>query len=193
MTGRSWSLREAQLMTVSSGYRWGARWSMPRRRDSRRRRPATWSGWTGICERWPERSLAARVPPHTVVPLMEEAGIVPVQIRRGLIAGRILSSVLSLAPEDPLRLVAELDPRPRPIWDRGLSEHPPRWIDSWLTLNRQSTQPGSVVTARRKGASPAEEEGRWSSSDPWSAGRSVSSLAVSSPVLAPRSWLFERR
>ena len=46
---------------------------------------------------------------------MEEAGIVPVQIRRVLIAGRILSSVLSLAPEDPLRLLAELDPRLWPI------------------------------------------------------------------------------
>ena len=32
---------------------------MPRRRGSRWRRPATWSGWTGICERWQERSLAA--------------------------------------------------------------------------------------------------------------------------------------
>ena len=41
---------------------------------------------------------------------MEEAGLIPVQIRRRMIAGRILSSVLSLPPDDPLRLVAELDP-----------------------------------------------------------------------------------
>ena len=34
----------------------------------------------------------------------------PAQIRRRVIAGRILSSVLSLPPDEPLRLVAELDP-----------------------------------------------------------------------------------
>ena len=56
------------------------------------------------------RRRGSRLPPRTVVPLMEEADLAPVQIRRRVIAGRILSSVLSLPSDDPLRMVAELDP-----------------------------------------------------------------------------------
>ena len=101
MTGRSWSLREVQLMTVAERPR---EWHDGVCRAGVAPGDVAWQRgacWTGICERWQERSLAARVPPRTVVPLMEEARsdpfpFRPVQIRRRVIAGPIFE--LSAVP-----------------------------------------------------------------------------------------------
>ena len=108
MTGRSWGLREAQLRTVANGYVRGAlEYAAPAWL------PATSSSHVEQLDR--EMRAAARVitgcPRSTPVePLMAEAGLVPVRVRRGILAARMLSSALSLPPSDPLRQVAELDP-----------------------------------------------------------------------------------
>ena len=48
-----------------------------------------------------------------VAPLMAEAGLPTAQIRRGVLAVRMLCSARSLPPGDPLRPIAEQDPSRR--------------------------------------------------------------------------------
>ena len=100
--------REAQMRTVANGYVHGAM----------EHAAAAWPGHVELLDR--ELRAAARVitgcPRSTpVAPLMAEAGLPTAQIRRGVLAARMLCTARSLPPGDPLRLISEQDP------PRGLS------------------------------------------------------------------------
>ena len=108
LTGRSWSLREAQLRTVANGYVRGAM-----EHAAAAWLPATSPGHVEQLDR--ELRAAARIitgcPRSTpVAPLMAEAGLPTAQVRRGVLAARMLCSARSLPPGDPLRRIAEQDP-----------------------------------------------------------------------------------
>ena len=106
LTGRTWGLQEPQLRTVANGYVRGAleyaaaAWL-----------PAASDSHVELLER--EMRAAARVitgcPVSTPVdPLMAEAGMVPVRVRRELLAARLACTAASQRRDDPLRTVAEV-------------------------------------------------------------------------------------
>ena len=117
LTGRHWGLRESQLRTIANGYVRGAM-----EHAAAAWLPATSPGHVEQLDR--EFRAAARIitgcPRSTpVTPLMAEAGLPTAQIRRGVLAVRMLCAARSLPPSDPLRRIADQDPVRRLVSTTG--------------------------------------------------------------------------
>ena len=126
----------------------GARWSTLHRRGSRRRRPVTWSSWTVRCGRWLVITGCPRSTP--VVPLMAEAGFVPVRVRCGVLEAQMLSSALSRRPihSDWSR-----------SWTHRGASRPPLADAGWA--HRRCASPAWEAPRRRappRAAAPVDEE-----------------------------------
>ena len=104
LTARSWGLQEPQLRTVANGYVRGAleyaaaAWL-----------PAASESHVELLER--EMRAAARVVTGCPIstpkdPLMAEAGMVPVRVRREVLAARLTATAASQRADDPLRETA---------------------------------------------------------------------------------------
>ena len=132
LTGRSWGLEEKQLRTIAHGYIRGAM-----EHAAAAWLPATPPTHVELLER--EMRAAARIitacplstPAHAV---MAEAGLEPVSARRESLAARFLAKALALPPDDPLRTVAEANPRSRLKGTNG-----------WRTVGREMWSAAEVT------------------------------------------------
>ena len=105
---------------------------------------------------------------HTaMVPLLAEAGLVPARVRRGVLVARMLSSAISLPPDDPLRLVVESNPprslttttgwrwlgaqalRLSSVQDIPVEEHLHMQLPPWTRSDRVAIRLDLGTTARR--------------------------------------------
>ena len=111
MTGRSWGLEEQQLRIVANGYVRGAL----------EHAAAAWLPTTAptnvenldVEMRAAARAVTGCVSSTTKDALMAEAGLMPMEVRRRVLATRLLCRARSLPPEEPLRVTADTWVHPR--------------------------------------------------------------------------------
>jgi hypothetical protein len=105
LTGRTWGLQEQQLRTVANGYVRGAV----------EHAAAAWLPTTAATHlealyremRAAARAITGCTRSTPVDPLMAEAGLMPMGVRRRVLATRLMCRARSLPPQDPFRVAAD--------------------------------------------------------------------------------------